>query len=38
VLGDPSLSRWRFVHAPLLSALTCLATVRFMLLAYFSAG
>lgn len=38
VLGDPTLSKWRVIHAPLLSSLTCLATVRFMLLAYFSAS
>ncbi len=38
VLGDPTLTRWRVVHAPLLAALTCLATTRYLLIAYFAAG
>lgn len=38
VLGDPTISRWRAVHAPLLMTLTCLATVRYLLIAYFAAG
>jgi hypothetical protein len=38
VLGDPRLERWRLVHAPLLTTLAFLATVRFALLAYFQAA
>ncbi|MEQ8272133.1 MAG: serine/threonine-protein kinase [Deltaproteobacteria bacterium] len=38
VLGDPTMTRWRVVHAPLLAALTCLATTRYLLIAYFAAG
>ena len=38
VLGDPTMTRWRVVHAPLLAALTCLATTRYLLIAYFAAS
>lgn len=38
VLGDPLLSQWRLVHAPLIVCLTALASARFAVMAYFASA